>query len=139
VRHSLQRVDHRLVLGDTKTPESRATIRLPQVAIAALSAHRARQEKEKESAGSRWQESGYVFTTRLGCVCQLDLAHFDTLIWPPLGAKGSPPSVPLLVATAGAEPCAASFCGAGRSVGRGYQQRAIRISSADSLPAEPCL
>jgi hypothetical protein len=28
-------------------------------------------------------------TLGVGCVCQLDLAHFDTLIWPPCGTKRS--------------------------------------------------
>ena len=34
-------------------------------------------------------EHGNVFS----CVCQLDLAHFDTLIWPPSNADGSPGSL----------------------------------------------
>lgn len=45
------------------------------------------------------------------CVCQPDLAHFDTLIWPPCGTNN--PSLPDLllvsVAPAEAKPSAAAF------------------------------
>ena len=46
-----------------------------------------------------------------GCVCQPDLAHFDTQIWPPCKTNNSRYFVPLLfsVAPAEAEPCAAAF------------------------------
>jgi len=66
IRYSLQRVAGKLLLSEPKTPQSRATIFLPQVATSALTAHRRRQEREKELAGSQWREQGYVFTTRRG-------------------------------------------------------------------------
>lgn len=45
------------------------------------------------------------------CVCQLDLAHFDTQIWPPYWTNNSSFSYFFLfsVASAGAEPSAAAF------------------------------
>jgi hypothetical protein len=39
---------------------------LPSVAASALAAHRRRQETERELAGSRWVETGMVFTTGIG-------------------------------------------------------------------------
>ena len=66
VRHALQRVDGRLVQVEPKTKRSRRTIPLPELAIAALHAHRGRQLQEQLWQGSRWQESGYVFTTMIG-------------------------------------------------------------------------
>jgi len=66
VRHTLQRVAGKLRLGETKTPKSRATIRLPQILISAFHAHRVRQDEERLLAGSRWVETGYVFTTQRG-------------------------------------------------------------------------
>ena len=39
---------------------------LPQVAVNALLMHRARQHEEKRVAGSRWVETGMVFTTGIG-------------------------------------------------------------------------
>src|SRR5262249_61951430 len=45
---------------------SRRSLALPQFAIAALLAHRARQEEERQSAGDLWEERGLVFATRLG-------------------------------------------------------------------------
>ena len=49
-----------------KTDRSRRIIRLPQVAVSALYAHRARQEQERQVCGSRWRETGMVFTTSIG-------------------------------------------------------------------------
>ena len=67
-----------------------------------------------------------------GCVCQLDLAHFDTLIWPPCRDQRS-----FLTAFCSGGPGRSGalrrvFCGAlGRSVGRGYRQQEIE----NRLPA----
>jgi integrase len=56
----------RLVLIEPKTEKSRRVIMLPKVAVSALAAHRIRQEEERRLRGSRWQESGMVFTTKRG-------------------------------------------------------------------------
>lgn len=66
VRHALQRVDGVLQLVEPKTRRSRRTIPLPEVAVAALRAHRNRQREERIWAGSRWHDRGLVFTTPIG-------------------------------------------------------------------------
>jgi integrase len=52
--------------GDTKTPKSRRALRLAQMAVGALSKWQAAQAAEREAAGSRWQDTGLVFTTAAG-------------------------------------------------------------------------
>jgi len=66
VRNSLQRIDGKLQLVEVKTLKSRRTITLPKVATDALRKHRARQEQERQLAGTRWQEGSFVFTTSIG-------------------------------------------------------------------------
>ena len=66
VRHTLQRVGGELVLLEPKTERSRRTIALPEVVMSALRGHRTRQKMERLVAGSRWVDSGHVFTTSRG-------------------------------------------------------------------------
>jgi integrase len=66
VRNALQRVDGKLQLVEVKFRKSRRTITMPKVAIDALTKHRASQEQERQFAGSRWRETGFVFTTTIG-------------------------------------------------------------------------
>ena len=66
VRYALQRVDKQLTLVEPKTLKSRRTLYLPQFLKAALLRHRAVQEEERLVAGSRWRETGFVFTTKIG-------------------------------------------------------------------------
>lgn len=64
---ALQRQKGRgLVLTETKSDRSRRKIALPAPLVAALRAHRVRQLEERLAAGSRWQESGLVFTSSVG-------------------------------------------------------------------------
>ena len=49
-----------------KSKRSRRSVAIPAVVQAALTAHRVRQLRERMVAGSRWVESGLVFTTRRG-------------------------------------------------------------------------
>ena len=49
-----------------KTSRSRRTIPLPVTVVMALRAHRARQLEARLLAGPRWQDKGYVFTSRHG-------------------------------------------------------------------------
>lgn len=71
VRSSLQRIKipgekkGRLLLKEPKR-SSRRTIHLPQVCTSALLHHRELQEEERRLAGSRWKDSDYVFTSRVG-------------------------------------------------------------------------
>jgi integrase len=66
VRHTLGRVDGKLVLLEPKTDRSRRTVMLPEVVVAALVGHRTRQKVERLVAGSRWVDSGHAFTTSVG-------------------------------------------------------------------------
>jgi integrase len=52
--------------GDPKSATSRRTIALPEEAIAALRAHRARQNQERLAAGEHWAGYGLVFATQIG-------------------------------------------------------------------------
>jgi integrase len=66
VRAQLQRRDGALQRVPLKTEESRRTLALPAVALAALRRQRTRQKEARLLAGSRWQETGYVFTSTIG-------------------------------------------------------------------------
>jgi integrase len=52
--------------GDVKTEKSRRTLKLPQLVVDALRAHRARQARERQDAGPLWRENGLVFATSIG-------------------------------------------------------------------------
>jgi integrase len=54
--------------GDTKTPRSRRTLKLPEIALAALKERRAAQAADRLKAGKVWQDTGLVFTTTIGTV-----------------------------------------------------------------------
>jgi integrase len=72
VRHTPQRVKlpgekrGHLVLLPPKSEKSRRTIDLPSTCVAALQAHKERQQQERALAGTRWPETGHVFTTTIG-------------------------------------------------------------------------
>lgn len=67
VNRSLGRVKGAgLMAMEPKTERSRRTVTLPAVAAQTLRAHRVRQLQERLLAGSRWRETGYVFTTSIG-------------------------------------------------------------------------
>jgi integrase len=57
--------------GDTKTPKSRRTLRLPQIAVAALRERKVAADRLK--AGELWQDTGLVFTATIGTM--LDQAN----------------------------------------------------------------
>ena len=59
--------------GETKTERSRRTLALPQMAVAALRQWRDSQAEERRAAADDWQDTGLVFTTRLGAA--LDAAN----------------------------------------------------------------
>jgi len=52
--------------GDTKTPKSRRTLRLAQVAVDALRQRKAAQAADHLKAGELWHDTGLVFTTTIG-------------------------------------------------------------------------
>ncbi|HHX40694.1 MAG TPA: site-specific integrase [Armatimonadetes bacterium] len=57
---------HGLVFGSPKSESSRRVLPLAPMAVAALKAHRERQEKEQDLQRKRWQEHGLVFPNTLG-------------------------------------------------------------------------
>jgi integrase len=65
VRQSIQRIDGKLTITPTKKDKIH-TVPLPAVTRSILIAQRARQAKERQVAGTRWQENGFVFTTSIG-------------------------------------------------------------------------
>ena len=52
--------------GDTKTPCSRRTLKLPELALTALRGRKAAQAAERLKVGELWQDTGLVFTTTVG-------------------------------------------------------------------------
>ena len=52
--------------GDTKTEKSRRSLELPQVAVEALQDLLVQQADERFAAGTRWHDTGLVFTTATG-------------------------------------------------------------------------
>jgi integrase len=62
--------------GDTKTPKSKRSLKLPKRAIAALTVHKARQDKERRAAGDAWHDNDLVFCHENG-----DLYTSDQLNW----------------------------------------------------------
>lgn len=53
-------------LVEPKTDRARRLVVLPEVATAALRAHRARQAEERLQLGAEWADLGFVFTSTLG-------------------------------------------------------------------------
>jgi integrase len=66
VRAALQRVNKKLVRVEPKSPSSRRPVQLPATCISAFARQKTDQDSQRKWAGSRWQETGYVFTTRIG-------------------------------------------------------------------------
>jgi integrase len=66
VRHTLQRIEGRLTLVEPKTARGRRRLPLPATTVTALRGHRTRQRTERLVAGSRWTDTGFVFTTTIG-------------------------------------------------------------------------
>ena len=63
IRCQLQAVKKQLVLQELKTEKSRRTLMLPNVCLEALKDHRTKQLHERLKAGTRWVNTGLVFTT----------------------------------------------------------------------------
>ena len=53
-------------MGTPKTKSGRRTLSLDSATIAVLKRHHAAQAAERLAAGPKWQESGYMFTDKLG-------------------------------------------------------------------------
>ncbi len=66
VRRSLKVTDHGLDFGPPKNKASRRSVPLSKSAVAALRAHRARQNEERLRLGDLWQDHDLVFPNRVG-------------------------------------------------------------------------
>jgi integrase len=62
----LQRVGGQLILRETKTEASDATMPLPDICIAALKRRHAAQQTDQAAAGRAWHNTDLVFTTKHG-------------------------------------------------------------------------
>jgi integrase len=92
IRAALQRVDKKLTQVEPKSPRSRRTIHLPAVCLASFARHKADQDLERKWVGSRWQETGYMFTTRIGTALDArDLLRDYYAITRPKAKKGEQP------------------------------------------------
>jgi integrase len=77
VNQAIQRVGGKLQAAETKTERSRRTLALPASVDAALRRHRARQAQERLIAGPVWQDTGLVFTSRIGTPVEPRNLHRD--------------------------------------------------------------
>jgi integrase len=66
VRRSLKVTDHGLDFGPTKNNASRRSVPLNKSAVAALKAHRLRQNEERLRLGELWEDQDLVFPNRVG-------------------------------------------------------------------------
>ena len=82
------REQHELVLSDLKTKYSRRTLHLGAGPLAALQAHRDRQDFERKRAGITWQDNGLIFTTTCGGPLHQVRIHEH---WTPAVAKAGLP------------------------------------------------
>ncbi len=57
VRMNVQEAERGFILAETKTANSRRSVRLSKLAVAALRQHRARQDSEREALGEAWNAS----------------------------------------------------------------------------------
>ncbi len=82
VRHALTRIASTILLDTPKTHKAVRSVGLPAVAVAALQAHRHRQQVEREFAGDRWQDAKVLHN---GQEITVDLI-FRTTIGTPLSS-----------------------------------------------------
>ncbi|MCL5736933.1 MAG: site-specific integrase [Actinobacteria bacterium] len=67
VRHALQRVKGQgLQLVTPKSRSSLRTVAIPKIAVESLRQHRLKQKQEAAWGRKRWQDTGHVFTTKIG-------------------------------------------------------------------------
>lgn len=66
IRQTLVLLHGRPTFGTPKTERSRRTLRLPTMAVEALTQHLEVRDVLREAAGDRWKDSGLVFTSSIG-------------------------------------------------------------------------
>jgi integrase len=89
VAGQLQQLGGRLVAGPPKSDAGRRVIALDKTTITALREHRIRQRAGRAAAGTRWAETGYVFTTVTGTAFRPD--RMTRLSAKLVAASGLPP------------------------------------------------
>ena len=90
VRKQLQRIGGQLVLTDPKTRQSRRTIALPPVTVAALRRQRVRQLEERLLSGERWN-GGWELVFMTGHGTPLDARNVSRQFHAALDTAGLPP------------------------------------------------
>jgi hypothetical protein len=67
--------------GDAKAPKSKRSLELPNRAVKALQAHKERQARERERAGSAWHDNSLVSCRENGDPCSRDglSSRFSTM------------------------------------------------------------
>ncbi|GAA0694157.1 site-specific integrase [Kitasatospora atroaurantiaca] len=83
IRRTLQRTNTGgLITLPTKTHSSERRIALPTPCVRSLARHRDQQRQERETAGTGWRDSGYVFTRPDGSPIEGTTLtrHFNTLL-----------------------------------------------------------
>jgi integrase len=88
VRRSLKVTDHGLDFGPPKNRASRRSVPLTKTAVAALRAHRTRQNEERLRLGDLWQDHDLVFPNRVGK--PLDHNNFYYREYKPLLQRAGP-------------------------------------------------
>ncbi|MGW4956430.1 tyrosine-type recombinase/integrase [Nonomuraea sp. NPDC004186] len=81
--------DSQVVVGPPKSAASCREVALDAQTVRVLTRHRERQEKLSARAGTRWRESGYVFTTATGAALRPD--YLTGRFRRPVTASGQPP------------------------------------------------
>jgi integrase len=67
IQRQLQRIEHKgLFFVPPKTKAGRRQIKLGQGMLDRLAEHRKRQDREREEAGSRWQDNDLIFPSSIG-------------------------------------------------------------------------
>ncbi len=73
---------------EPKTRQSRRTIALPAVVVDALQHHKAKKSQERLLAGTRWHETGLVFTSTIGT--PIEVGNLRRHFWKLLEKAGLP-------------------------------------------------
>jgi len=77
INQALQRLEKGLAITELKTDRSRRALAMPDSVVHALKMRHARQLEERLKAGSRWQETGLIFTNPNGGPLEPITVHRD--------------------------------------------------------------
>ena len=88
MRGTLARIDGQLLVTEPKTAKSKRFVPISEPAERLLRDLQATQAEERSRAGSRWRQTGFVFTTEFGEPCDPRNALRALKVAPP--GPGSP-------------------------------------------------